>query len=235
MLKKTIFICSQLAEEAYSEKLTYIPTSTLLVNTNTDCEVHVGILDEVLYVASRGTSSLEDAVHDMQIWRTKCKFLGGTSIHSGFLQQYVSIQCPLHEEIRKILDSHKVKSVVFTGHSLGGALSTIASLDFKLKNPNKVVKCITFASPRVGCKEFARLFNKTMNVSHRIVYHRDPVTFAPLCLRFRHVKGCIHFKKDKRVVHSDSYFFPFGCMISQHFMENYKKVIEEWNNEIIVY
>ena len=235
MMKQTIYFCSKLANEAYSDKLKTIQNSTLLINQNTDCEVHVGLHNNIIYVACRGTSSLKDAIHDIQLWRTKCKFLKNTCVHSGFLQQYISIQCNVQEEIRNILNNEKkIKSIVFTGHSLGGALSTIAALDFKLKNPKIIVKCITFASPRVGCPKFAKLFNANVDISHRLVYHRDPVTFAPFCLRFRHVKGCIHFKKDNSVDINENYFFPIGCFVTQHLMDKYKERVEEWNDEIFM-
>jgi len=99
------------------------------------------------------------------------------------------------------------------------------------KYPVEII-CITFASPRVGCKSFTKYFNEQIKTSYRFVYHRDPVTFLPFCLRFRHVNGCIHFKKSGKVVISENYFYPFGCLISQHNMELYKKSTEQWLDEM---
>lgn len=231
MNKSNIELCANLANEAYTNNLECIENSIMVQNLSTDCEVHIGAKDNIVYIAARGTSSIKDAVHDLQVWRTKCKFLNNTNVHTGFLNQYLSVQSCIHEEIKKHTEENKVKSIVFTGHSLGAAVSTIAALDFKLKNPKKIVKCITFASPRVGCSKFAKVFNEVIDVSHRVVYHRDPVSFAPICLRFRHVNGCIHFKKNSTVLVSEDYFWPMGCLISQHFMKNYVDCITEWCKE----
>jgi len=227
MDKSNIHICSKLASEAYENELQSIPDSQLLINKATDCEAHIGILGNTLYIASRGTSSLKDAVQDLKMWRSRCEFLKNTNIHRGFLNQYLSIRTKLHKEIENRIDIN-IKCIIFTGHSLGAAISTIAALDFKLQNSDRIVKCITFASPRVGCQQFAKEFNKHVDISHRLVYHRDPVTFSPFCLRFRHVKGCIHFKKDKSIEHDDKYFFPLGCLVSQHFMHNYEDRVSDW-------
>ena len=51
--------------------------------------------------------------------------------------------------------------VYITGHSLGGALATIAALDIARKNKlNNPINLYTFASPRVGDNTFADKFNE---------------------------------------------------------------------------
>ena len=181
-----------------------------------------------LYVVCRGTSSYKDVITDLKIWRKKCDYLKNTLIHSGFLEQYNSIRESIIDEIDEVIDNENIKRIIFCGHSLGAALATIAALDYKLQNSTQNVKCVTFASPRVGNKSFSKLFNKTIKTSYRIVYHRDPVTFLPTLIRFHHVKGCIHFKKNGKVNISDSYFMPIGCFVSQHYMENYKDRVKKW-------
>lgn len=229
MNKHAIRMCSILANEAYKSDLKSIKKSKLIENKNTDAQAHIAGHKNNIYVVCRGTSSVQDALIDIKMWRTKCDFLNNTLVHSGFLEQYVSIRDQINEEIRKLITENTIR-IVFTGHSLGSALCTIAALDCKINNPEHHIECVTFASPRVGSKSFVKLFNKTVDISYRIVYHKDPVTFLPTCLRFRHVKGCIHFKKNGQVSISDKYFVPIGCFISQHFMEKYKESIEEWLN-----
>ena len=41
-------------------------------------------------------------------------------------------------------------SIVTTGHSLGGALATLAAVDLMIAFPNLTVSSQTFGSPRVG-------------------------------------------------------------------------------------
>lgn len=234
MNKHCIRKCSTLSNEAYKNELISIENSTFINDETTDTQIHVGVDKNNIYIVCRGTSSYKDVITDLKIWRKKCIFLENTLIHSGFLEQYTAVRKKVHDEIELIMNDN-IKRVVFCGHSLGGALATIAALDYKLLNKTNNIECITFASPRVGSKSFAKLFNKIIDTSHRIVYHRDPVTFLPTCIRFKHVKGCIHFKKNGKINISDDYFLPVGCLVSQHFMDKYKERVNEWlDNEVVI-
>jgi len=234
MNKHCIRKCSLLANEAYKDDLKSIDNSTLLQDYGTDTQIHVGVEKNNIYIVCRGTSSYKDVISDIKFWRKKCNYLDDTLIHNGFLEQYTAVRKQVHDKIALIMNDN-IKRVVFCGHSLGAALATIAALDYKLLNKKCIIECITFASPRVGSKSFANLFNKTIDISHRIVYHRDPVTFLPTCIRFKHVKGCIHFKKNGKVNISDDYFLPVGCLVSQHFMDKYKEIVNKWlDSEVIM-
>lgn len=217
--------CSIYANESYRSNIKSLDGSILLENIQTDTQIHIGKDKDTIYIIGRGTENMTDIKHDIKIWRRKCSFLNDTLVHSGFLEQYESIRKMLLDEFKKLTSDNSCKKIICTGHSLGAALATIAALDMKLLYPPFEVSCITFASPRVGSPGFAKLFNKKIDNSLRYVYHRDPVTFIPICLRFRHVKGLVHFKKNGKTVISEDYFFPLGCLISQHYMEKYKESI----------
>ena len=53
------------------------------------------------------------------------------------------------------------------GHSLGGAVGTLCSVDVAMQEASVVVSQMTFGSPRVGNKRFAQLFNREVDVSYR--------------------------------------------------------------------
>ena len=225
--KNIVRKCSEFANKSYKDDEILGEESCFISDQNTDTQLYISKENSNIYIICRGTSSSQDAIQDIKIWRKKCSFLNNTLVHSGFLEQYESIRNKLIETINDYLDS-STKHIICTGHSLGSSLCTIAALDLQLKYADKDVKCITFASPRVGNTSFAKLFNETIKDSCRFVYHRDPVTFLPFALRFKHVKGCIHLKKDGSVNISDKYFYPFGCFISQHFMDAYQNRINDW-------
>ena len=227
MNKNCIRKCAILSNEAYEDDLKSLHKSKLIQDYKTDTQVHVGVENNNIYVVCRGTSSCQDVISDLKIWRKKCDYLQNTLIHSGFLEQYDSIREHVNNEI-DLLINETIKRVVFCGHSLGAALATIAALDYKIQHAASEVICVTFASPRVGNNSFSKLFNKTVDVSNRIVYHRDPVTFLPTLIRFKHVKGCIHFQKNGNIHFSDNYFMPIGCLVSQHYMEKYKESVKLW-------
>jgi len=222
--KQILRQCSIFANEAYDDNIQSLEGSILLENLPTDTQIHIGKQKSTIYIVGRGTANMKDALHDLKIWRRKCSFLQNTLIHTGFLQQYEAIRDNLLKELKELL-SEDIKRIVCTGHSLGAALMTIAALDIQLLYSDISVESVTFASPRVGSPGFSELFNKTIKKSYRYVFHRDPVTFIPICLRFRHVKGLIHFKKNGTTEVSEDYFFPIGCLVSQHYMEKYKCIV----------
>tara|TARA_B100000242_G_C43044674_1_gene487524 strand:+ start:661 stop:1683 length:1023 start_codon:yes stop_codon:yes gene_type:complete len=146
-------------------------------------------------------------------------------VHSGFNNQFLAVRDELENCIDEFMNQHylenpiwgqiyvngenenknlkkqdktqSIPSIIFTGHSLGGALATLSSLYFKCKYPEAEVSCITFGSPRAGSKEFTRLFNNNIEESYRFVNDNDPVPCVPLAWRFKHVKGCQWLYQDK--------------------------------------
>lgn len=73
--------------------------------------------------------------------------------------------------------------IIFTGHSLGGALATLSSYYYANKNlaQNEPV-LITFGQPRVGNELFARKFMKLIPLVFRIARKGDVVTMIPPAL-----------------------------------------------------
>lgn len=64
------------------------------------------------------------------------------------------------------------------GHSLGGALATLAALS--LAERGLEVECVTFGSPKVGDEDFCRFFRSKVHRNARFVNKFDPVPRVPL-------------------------------------------------------
>ncbi|OXM84895.1 lipase family protein [Paenibacillus rigui] len=100
----------------------------------------------------------------------------GSASHQGFTRMYASAS----EQIRTaLLSLSPDKELMITGHSLGGALATLCATDTALRPPRRKPVVYTFASPRVGNPEFARLFNRSAASSIRIVNPNDVVPHVP--------------------------------------------------------
>lgn len=64
-----------------------------------------------------------------------------TNVHSGFWNSYFAVREFIHLKLREILVINPSK-VIFTGHSLGGALATYAALDFSIHSLTRINKYI---------------------------------------------------------------------------------------------
>ncbi len=128
------------------------------------------------FVAIKGTASLYDALTDLNAGVHSSHT--GFKVHQGFYYAFDSILT----ELRQFISSLKGVSVVHcVGHSLGGAVATLAADWIKANSAISSVRLYTFGSPRVGLENFAakcasRLV--AMNI-HRLYHRTDPVPMVP--------------------------------------------------------
>ena len=126
--------------------------------------------DKVVVLAFRGTeaNSWEDIKTDLDARFYKGE--GGVKMHSGFAGAYNQVR----EQIRKAVDElPKDFSLYITGHSLGGALATIAARDLEC---DSLAACYTFGGPRVGGEEFGDDIRAPI---YRVVNAADGVPRVP--------------------------------------------------------
>ena len=205
-----------LAQKSYNDSINGF-VNIFDSDTDTQCFVNKNASNNTLKIVFRGTNSLKDWRYDLQILRKCTPYLGNSFVHVGFLKQYESVRSRLHSYI-----TPDIKHVICTGSSLGAALSTICSLDMKLNFPSvEKVSCITFGSPRVGGNRFVKLFNKNVDNSYRYVAYKDPVSFTPLPLRFRHVKGGFKIKENSLEMSEPNVYCFCGCLPSHHSCDTY--------------
>ena len=76
-------------------------------------------------------------------------------VHWGFYNQFQYLESELDKALSDYNNNDNEREVVFSGHSLGGALASIAALKYAKKYPDLEVNCVTFGSPRVESKAFA--------------------------------------------------------------------------------
>jgi predicted lipase len=114
-------------------------------------------------------------------------------VHLGFQQGYESFKEPLFTEVSELVKKYPNANLVITGHSFGGAMATLAAVDFE--NSGKKVSLITFGSPRVGNEVFSKYANqKIQGSNYRVSYIDDPVTgVPPASLGFLHTGQEIYY------------------------------------------
>lgn len=94
-----------------------------------------------MYVSFRGTqlSSADIVPHAV---RCSTQTINMGKVHSGYLAKFNQVIPTLIRRLR----SNGIKSIVFVGHSLGGAIAQLAYLYFSKRFAGKEVKCVTFGS-----------------------------------------------------------------------------------------
>lgn len=108
-----------------------------------------------------------------------------SAVHYGFLRAYLSIRDAILRAINLLTsDLEDGYSLYFTGHSLGGALATLASADFQARHmyDNIEVCCMSFGAPKAGNLHFSRIYNRLVPNSFRIVNDADLVSRMPRSL-----------------------------------------------------
>lgn len=133
-----------------------------------------GINREVI-VAIRGTQTGRDWASNLNVGYAAGP--AGSLVHSGFMEIYKSLQSELHKVVR----AANAQRVHFVGHSLGGALATLAAVDFAA-NKGMPASLYTFGAPRVGSLGLANTLRTKVPAGSvkRIYSLADPVPMIPL-------------------------------------------------------
>lgn len=126
-------------------------------------------------IALRGTDTLADTLTD-----ARCGFQmgpSGTMVHEGFATTWNSIA----PQLRRYFDGHRPRAVHCVGHSLGGALASLAA-DYVSSAVTSDVHLYTFGSPRPGGVAFANRFTQRVGVDRirRVFHPADPVAMVPV-------------------------------------------------------
>ena len=187
-------------------------------------------IEDLLYIGFRGTGTsfidLETGINSISNMMTDLATWDGTSTsnklsdyplfkdslnkdfakleaHGGFLKELVKYYQEIRTEILKYEGS--IKGIILTGHSAGGALSTlmyyIYSNDITIATAKKIPidYCVTFGSPRVlfdthlnvelfytNCKNLIRCFNALDIVSY-LPLHKKTLFDSHIASGFIHI------------------------------------------------
>jgi len=117
-----------------------------------------------LYLAFRGTEEPADIKADLKY--AKVDYPGGGRVHAGFLEAFGRI----HGDVLEVLDEHRDRTWIFTGHSLGAALALLAAARWK---PSAAY---LYGCPRVGNLAFVATVSCSV---YRFENRGDIVTKLP--------------------------------------------------------
>ncbi len=152
-----------------------------LRDPKTGTEAYLAVGAGVAVLAFRGTepSVLRDWITDAKAAMQDGAALGLPGrLHRGFAEAFASIQTSLDEAVEHLAQQGVMLHV--TGHSLGGALATLAAAYLARRHEFPVHSVHTFGSPRVGDSAFVGYFDTEFaGRAYRIVNNEDLVTRVP--------------------------------------------------------
>ena len=153
-------------------------------------------------VAYRGSKNLANDIEDAEFLLTKLPFGPEElklKVDHGFLKAYQSVRNATANGIAQGLGKCGANcSVLFTGHSLGSAMATIAAAELGGDGIGGIgvagpapVRLFTFGSPRVGNAAFAAwAHSRVQNASVRMRRQKDIVpAIPPRSVGYAHVPG----------------------------------------------
>ncbi len=128
--------------------------------------------DKFIVLAFRGTEakSIKDIKADAKANITSCET--GGKIHSGFKEAFEEVNLDIQAKLDE--DQFQDRPLFITGHSLGGALATVAAK--KLTHKCGIAGCYTYGAPRVGDEEWVSQIKTPV---YRLVNAADCVTMLP--------------------------------------------------------
>ncbi|KAF8997925.1 Alpha/Beta hydrolase protein [Cyathus striatus] len=146
-----------------------------------------------IVVSLRGSTSPTDFLIDAELLLIPFVSPGvnapsGSLAHTGFLTAWNSVANTVISTVKSQLAAHPGYNLVSTGHSLGGALSSLAGISLQQNFPGSSVRMFTYGQPRTFNPTGAFFINQQFgNKAFRAVHTTDGVpTIIPQSLGYRH-------------------------------------------------
>lgn len=162
---------------------------------NQDTQAFIAANNEIIVLSFRGTTTMRDWLTDFNIKLIPSKV---GRVHQGFNKALDYIWQDLRQTLTDFRD--KEQSIWIAGHSLGGALATLA-VDRLTEERIEINGLYTFGQPKVGDKVFAANFNDKMKeLTFRFVHDEDIVPKVPTALQgYCHIGTEVFFDRDDKM------------------------------------
>jgi len=197
--------------------------------------------EDYICLAFRGTDEVADWLDNINAFSTK-KLFG--EFHRGFWKSVEDVWQPLMERL-EVCQVNKKRPVFFTGHSLGGAMATIAAARF-IQQDRPFTSVYTFGQPRALTRDTARIFNiECKDRYFRFHNNNDIVTRVPARLMgYSHIGSYLYISQEQELHRESGFWFRFvdyvdGALsaikekgidaVEDHDVGKYLSAVETWN------
>lgn len=196
---------------------------------------------DYLCIAFRGTDELADWLDNLNVFSTKELF---GEFHRGFWQSVEDVWPSINAKFRQ-LQQQTPRPLFITGHSLGGAMATIAAA--KLVHEDKPFTSVyTFGQPRALTRDTARIFNSECQSRYfRFHNNNDIVTRAPArVMGYSHIGSYLYISSEQQIHQEAGWWFKFidyvdGAvsalleegidLVEDHDIDKYLAAVAKWD------
>lgn len=190
----------------------------------------------------RGTNEFMDWIDNINALSVE-ELFGG--FHRGFWKSVDDVWQPLYSKLMSLNTAGKKRPLFITGHSLGGAMATIAAARLiHLDQPFTSV--YTFGQPRALTRNTSRIFNAECKSRYfRFHNNNDIVTRVPArIMNYSHIGTYLYISDEKEIHKEAGFWFKFidaidGAVsdlkkrgldgINDHDINRYLHAIESWD------
>jgi triacylglycerol lipase len=188
----------------------------------TDTHAFLAANDKMIVLVFRGTLTIENWLTDFKAILVPSKV---GKVHDGFNEALKSIWNNLYDTICTWRGQNQTFWV--TGHSLGGALATLAVDWLNEQDFDVDGGLYTYGQPRVGDKDFADNFNTKMKGQvFRFVNDADIVPRVPTPPAFKHTEA-VCFLDNKGNLHRNNiilnWFYSYSEDVAIGSIDDYKQ------------
>ncbi|KAF2440756.1 alpha/beta-hydrolase [Karstenula rhodostoma CBS 690.94] len=165
-------------------------TSAIEYNSNllTDVTGYVALdpTHKLIVVSFRGSASVQNWITNLEFGAVPTSLCTGCTVHRGFWQSWLDSRPAVTAAVNQLSISNPTYKIVTTGHSLGGAIATLAAAD--LRAAGYQVALYTFGAPRVSNSKLANHITAQPGGNYRVTHWNDPVpNIPPILFDFAHV------------------------------------------------
>jgi hypothetical protein len=130
-----------------------------------------------ILVCIRGTQTPREWLANFTAVPTPYRFVPGYGlVHLGFERMYRKVRASIRTALAGVGNDVRVTTL---GHSLGGAMATLAAVDIRFNMGKSQVDLCTVGGPRTGKVGFRRNFNRDLPLAYRVTNQFDVVPHVP--------------------------------------------------------
>ncbi|KAF1958607.1 alpha/beta-hydrolase [Byssothecium circinans] len=148
--------------------------------------------NKFIVIAFRGTASIDNWITNINFKEADTNLCKDCTAHAGFWQSWQDSRKEVLTSVEKLTAANPTFKIVTTGHSLGGAIATLAAAD--LRTLKYKVDLYTYGAPKVAGSTLSTYITKQGN-NYRVTHYNDIVPqVPPMFMNFVHISPEYYIK-----------------------------------------